>query len=142
APGETRTYVYDLPPDHPAGLFWYHPHVHPWLAAHISAGLAGLIVVDDAEPLPAALADATERCWVLADPAIGAGPEVLDATHDERMAGREGEVVLVNGVPSPTLEVAAGTLERWRILNASASRCYRLALEGHRLVRVGGDQGW
>ena len=24
-PGETRTYIYDIPSDHRSGLFWYHP---------------------------------------------------------------------------------------------------------------------
>jgi hypothetical protein len=28
APGESREYVFDLPPDHPPGLNWYHPHHH------------------------------------------------------------------------------------------------------------------
>ena len=28
APGEVFDYRFDLPPDHPSGVFWYHPHHH------------------------------------------------------------------------------------------------------------------
>ena len=28
APGEDHHYVFDVPKDHPAGTFWYHPHQH------------------------------------------------------------------------------------------------------------------
>jgi len=27
-PGVDFEYVYNLPPDHPAGTFWYHSHRH------------------------------------------------------------------------------------------------------------------
>jgi FtsP/CotA-like multicopper oxidase with cupredoxin domain len=143
APGQSRTYTYDITDDHRAGLFWYHPHVHPWVAAHVGAGLAGALVVDPPTPsgVPAALRDATERLVILGDPAVGTDATVLDATPDERMLGREGDVVLVNGTDTPTVVAAAGTLERWRVLNASPSRYYRLHLDGHPLVRIGGDQG-
>ena len=50
------------------------------------------------------------------------------------MQGREGDAALVNGLAAPDDRgVAAGTLERWRILNASPSRYYLLALDGHPL---------
>jgi FtsP/CotA-like multicopper oxidase with cupredoxin domain len=57
------------------------------------------------------------------------------------MQGVEGDVILVNGAPWPELEVTA-TRYRFRILNASNSRRYQLALTGGgRFVQVGSDQG-
>lgn len=142
-PGAGRTYVYDIPADHPPGLFWYHPHVHPWVAPGVGAGLSGMLVVDDPDPdaLGPELAGATERLLLLSDPAIGPTAAVLEVTPVERMTGREGDAVLVNGVRAPRLDARAGSLERWRIVNASPSRFYRLALDDHRLVRIGSDQG-
>ncbi len=45
APGTSRTYTFDLPPDQPSGLFWYHPHHHGSSDVEVSGGMAGLIIV-------------------------------------------------------------------------------------------------
>jgi FtsP/CotA-like multicopper oxidase with cupredoxin domain len=40
------TYRYEIPPDMPAGLYWYHPHVHGEVQAQMLMGLTGAIVVE------------------------------------------------------------------------------------------------
>ena len=47
-PGESYDYVFELPDDHPAGLFWYHPHHHGSTAVQAVSGMAGAIVVKGA----------------------------------------------------------------------------------------------
>ena len=141
APGESRTYVYDIPSDHRSGLFWYHPHAHGTVAKQVAAGLAGAIVIlDDLDDIPE-FTNAIERIWILSDPAIGDGPDALEAGPMDQMAGRVGDTVLVNGIQRPDVEAEAGTLERWRMVNASSSRYYRLALEGHPVHVVASDGG-
>lgn len=50
-PGEQFQYEYDIPADHPAGTFWYHPHSHGSGNVQISSGMAGaLIVTGDRAP--------------------------------------------------------------------------------------------
>ena len=44
-PGETANYEFTIPEDHPAGLFWYHPHFHGLVARQTSYGLAGALVI-------------------------------------------------------------------------------------------------
>ena len=78
---------------------------------------------------------------VLSDPPVGTSSSVVDVSMMEQMRGREGDVVLVNGVVAPAIDARAGTLEHWRIVNASTSRYYRLALEDHELAMVGTDGG-
>ena len=34
APGESFSYVFDIPADQPAGMYWYHPHHHGSTAPH------------------------------------------------------------------------------------------------------------
>jgi FtsP/CotA-like multicopper oxidase with cupredoxin domain len=139
--GGRRTYVYDIPADHKSGTFWYHPHMHGIVAPQVSGGLAGAIVVEDAiDELPE-LAAATERVLVLSDPAIGSSSNVLDVSMMERMLGREGDAILVNGIEAPTITSRAGALEHWRIVNASPSRYYRLALDGHPFELIATDGG-
>lgn len=47
-------YEYNIPADHPAGTFWYHPHVHGSTAIQVASGMGGaLIVRGDRWPEPA-----------------------------------------------------------------------------------------
>lgn len=40
-PGASFDYEYRLPPNHPPGVYWYHPHHHGRVADQIFAGLFG-----------------------------------------------------------------------------------------------------
>lgn len=44
-PGVDFTYEYNIPPDHPAGTFWYHAHLHGSTAPQVSSGMAGPLVI-------------------------------------------------------------------------------------------------
>lgn len=51
APGERFRYRYEIPADHPAGTFWYHPHRHGSGFVQVGSGMAGaLIVTGDRKP--------------------------------------------------------------------------------------------
>jgi L-ascorbate oxidase len=57
-PGVSFQYEYKLPPDHPAGTFWYHTHRHGSTALQVSSGMAGALVVRGTRPpTPAANGD-------------------------------------------------------------------------------------
>jgi L-ascorbate oxidase len=44
-PGVSFQYEYNIPPDHPAGTFWYHTHLHGSTALQVSSGMAGALIV-------------------------------------------------------------------------------------------------
>jgi len=44
-PGEGHHYVFDVPADHPAGTFWYHPHQHGAGFVQVGSGMAGALIV-------------------------------------------------------------------------------------------------
>ena len=57
-PGVQFEYEYNIPPDHPAGTFWYHTHRHGSTALQVSSGMAGaLIVRGDRVPTPSKSGD-------------------------------------------------------------------------------------
>jgi len=141
APGASRTYTYDIPTNHRSGTFWYHPHAHGFVASQVSGGLAGAIVVEDAVDALPEIQASVERVWVLADPVLTDSAGALNASHMTQMWGREGDLVLVNGMEHPVVTTMAGGVERWRFVNASASRYYRLAVDGHALDVLGTDGG-
>jgi FtsP/CotA-like multicopper oxidase with cupredoxin domain len=42
---DTIDYEYDIPPTHPSGLYWFHPHVHGISKNQITGGMAGIITI-------------------------------------------------------------------------------------------------
>ena len=128
-----------------AGTYWYHPHFHHRTGHQVAKGLYGAIIVrapDD--PLPRSI---EERLLVLADQRFRPDGSIDlpdPRSHEGRVDtenGREGDVLFVNGQVMPTISIRPGEVQRWRIINASAARVYRLAIPGQRFLHVGSDGG-
>lgn len=144
APGEEYVYEFTVRPGS-AGTYWYHPHPHHVTGRQIARGLYGAVIVRaDDDPLPASL---RERVLILSDNRfLPDGTIDIADPRSERGRidfenGREGEALLVNGRLHPTLDIRSGEVQRWRVINGSAARVYRLALSGHSLLHVGDDGG-
>lgn len=137
APGETFDYEYVLPGDHPPGTYWYHPHHHGHVADQLAAGLYGAIVVEDPDPVPVA----RERVLVVSDLTLDDSGNLAEVSPPQRMMGREGETVLVNGQVRPQATAAPGERELWRVVNACPSRYLRLTLDGQTVRLLGRDIG-
>jgi FtsP/CotA-like multicopper oxidase with cupredoxin domain len=142
-PGDEYQYVFTIPPG-TAGTYWYHPHPHHQTGQQVAKGLYGAIIVRAADDPLAAL---REQLLVLSDNRFlpdGSFDLPEAASHHGRVDfenGREGDVIFVSGAVTPTLTIRAGEVQRWRIVNASGARVYRLALEGHTFLHVGNDGG-
>jgi FtsP/CotA-like multicopper oxidase with cupredoxin domain len=141
APGETYAYEFQIPQDHPAGTFWYHPHVHGLVAEQVFGGLAGLFVVrGELDQIPEIKA-AREEFLVLKDFAFDRSGAIAPPGHAAQMTGRVGGLLTASGQINPTLPLPAQGLLRLRLLNASASRFFRLFLEDHPLYLIATDGG-
>jgi FtsP/CotA-like multicopper oxidase with cupredoxin domain len=136
-PGSSFDYEYQLPEDHPPGVYWYHPHHHGTVATQVFGGLYGAIIVEDPTPIPVS----RERVLVISDISLDASGTIPVASAMDRMVGREGSLMLVNGQAAPQLNARPGERERWRIINACAARYLRLRLDGQQLQLLGIDSG-
>jgi FtsP/CotA-like multicopper oxidase with cupredoxin domain len=136
-PGQSFDYDYRLGPDHPPGVFWYHPHHHGNSAEQLFGGLYGAIIVEDEAPIEAT----RERILIISDISVTSAGDVVTATMRDRMIGREGDLVMVNGQVGATVQARPGDRERWRIVNACASRFLRLRLDGQQVQLLGIDAG-
>jgi bilirubin oxidase len=142
-PGETHDYQFTVRAG-TAGTYWYHPHPDHRTGFAIGKGLFGAIVVHAAnDPLPAM----AEKLIILSDNRF-LKDGVIDfpepVSHHggiDEENGREGPVLFVNGHLMPTISIRSGEVQRWRIVNGSAGRIYRIALPGHTLLHVGSDGG-
>jgi len=119
APGSTFTYRF-TPKD--AGTFWFHPHVRS--SEQIERGLYGVLIVDDAAPLPYN----RDEVWVLDDWRLGPDGQIdprFVTRHDLAHDGRWGQLVTVNGDANQELVVRPGERIRLRLANTSNGRVYR-----------------
>ena len=134
APGETFIYRF-TPPD--AGTFWYHPHTNE--TEQLEKGLYGALIVRGADD---ELVVDREQVLVFDDvDADKNGRFAKFGGFRERHDGREGNIRLINGKAEPQLTIAAGQIERWRIINASSARYIRLSLGGAPFRIIGTDGG-
>lgn len=140
-PEESFRYEFEIPQNQSAGTFWYHPHLHGYVAEQLSAGLAGLFIIrgnlDDISEIKAA----KEEFLVLQDFALDNQGRLLSSNQMNIMAGREGDIITVNGETNPTFSLPENGLLRLRILNASTSRFYHLSLENHPFYLIATDGG-
>jgi FtsP/CotA-like multicopper oxidase with cupredoxin domain len=143
APGGEYTYEFTLPAG-TAGTYWYHPHPHHRTGYQVGKGLYGGIIVRAADD---PLSHLPEQLLILADNrfredgSLDFPDPATPAGRVDFENGREGNVLFVNGVVMPTLQIRPGEVQRWRIINASAARVYRLQLEDHTFLHVGSDGG-
>ena len=133
-----------------AANYWYHPHPHDIAGEQAYKGLAGLFIVKDEEEEKLARAldltlGATDIPLVIQDRSFNFEGRLEYALSREQMfMGFLGEEILVNLTARPYFD-AARRIYRFRILNGSNARSYRLAFaQGDRLLDyylIGTDGG-
>jgi blue copper oxidase len=141
--GPGKSYVYDLEIKNRAGTYWFHPHPHQRTGFQVYAGLAGLFLVSDEEESAASLPSGEfDVPLVIQDRTFNAANELVYTTSPmDQMSGVLGDHILVNGQSDYALNVATRAY-RFRVLNGSNSRVYKLAWEdGSPLVVIATDGG-
>jgi len=136
--GESYHHEYDTSTQPGGTLCFYHTHQHGVSAEQYWAGMVGALIVEDEI---SSLQEFETHLLILKDLSIVNGEPVAHAHMHAFMHGMEGDMVMVNGQVNPRLSLKAGQIQRWRILNASNARFYKLALESHQLYLIGTDGG-
>ncbi|HUB98807.1 MAG TPA: multicopper oxidase family protein [Solirubrobacterales bacterium] len=148
APGQRKTYVYDLreagEPER-AAFQWYHDHRLDRTAEHTWKGLAGMWIVDDefdaSLPLPRGERDVA---LMIGDRSFDRHNQLTDPYRRELRPPADGIVgdrILVNGAFMPHHRVGARRY-RLRILNVSQFLSYNLQLSnGAPMVQIATDSG-
>ncbi|MEA2317896.1 MAG: hypothetical protein QOD44_2085 [Solirubrobacteraceae bacterium] len=137
-PREFKDYHY--PNAQEARTLWYHDHGVHVTSPNAYMGLAAMYILhDDHElglPIPHGRYDVP---LVIKDAAFQkSGALIFD---DRSQSSLMGDVILVNGRPWPVMQVERRKY-RFRILNASISRSYELALDsGEPLIVIATDAG-
>jgi spore coat protein A len=151
----SRNYTY--PNLQRAATLWYHDHRMAFTGPQVWRGLAGFYLISDDEedalPLPKGDRDVPvmimdrsfnadgSLAYPSLDPHLKSPPGVSGTAQD----GMTGDVILINGVPWPRMEVR-GARYRLRLLNASNARRYHVELDpgprrGGAFTLIGSDGG-
>ena len=129
-PGEFVDYVFEIPANHPAGTYWYHPHKHGAATVQMFSGMAGMIIMEgDIDQVPE-IAAAKEVPFIIQDLQINPEGEVPDYTS-KRAFKQDWRVVTVNGQVRPAFRIRPGEIQRFRTLNSTVAWTTPLEVEGH-----------
>ena len=125
-------YDYHFTVGNRAGTYWYHPHPHHLTGKQLYGGLASFFIVEDDEELALQKAldlklGETDVPLLLQDRRLDeSGGFRYEPTDADRFHGWFGNETLVNWTRRPHFH-AATRVHRFRILNGSNARIYRLA---------------
>lgn len=139
-PGQTYQYQFDTSLQEGGTLNFYHPHKHGLVAEQVWGGLAGALVVEDEIPV---LGEYETHILVLKDISLSNSAPAAFSSMDFQ-SGKEGNIIMVNGQVNPVLSLKRGEVQRWRILNASNARFYKLGFannQGGVMYLVGTESG-
>ena len=167
-PGDAEDYEVNIPSNHPAGTFWYHPHAHGSTAVQVGSGMEGaLIIDDDPSKLPPALREAgspehekiLEFQSILYDtngkvdniesffpsPNIPTGNNCKQFTGPLPNQTSEGtwecshRMTTINGQIIPVIHMRPGEVARWRMIDTSFRESIELQLDEHPLHEIALD---
>jgi len=132
-PGCGFSFEFKIPKSHPAGTYWYHPHVHGSTAVQVSSGAEGaLIIRGDFDEVPG-IREAGEdvilfqqipyKCnfdvatdWTCKPDQLGI---VEDFTQQFGTGKWEasGRFTTVNGLVQPVIKMRPEEVRRWRLIH-------------------------
>jgi blue copper oxidase len=136
-PGETWSPSFTIL-DH-ASTMWYHPHLMHKTNEHVQMGIAGFVIIKDAEEAALNL----PRTYGVDDIPVVFQTKTIDSAGqivtDMDYAGLD-TLVLANGTPNAYFDAPA-QMFRVRMLDASSERSYNIGLSNNDTFHVIGSDG-
>ncbi|MBS3774075.1 MAG: multicopper oxidase family protein [Bacteroidales bacterium] len=134
-------FIYEFTVNNRPGTYWFHPHPDQITGPQVYYGLAGMFIVEGAyADLPSGDYDMP---LIIQDRKFDGDNQLvyLENNRMARMRGFLGDRMLVNGRPEWHTRIKKATY-RFRILNGSNSRIYKLAWsDGSDVIAIGTDGG-
>lgn len=137
------SYDYQYRLNQRAGTYWYHPHPHRITGEQVYRGLSGFYFIEDDEEAALKLpVGQYEIPLVIQDRRTNGFGEIVfnPSMPEQMMTGLLGDLILVNGMPTPHHEVEPGVY-RLRVLNGSNARVYNIAFRNNASFTVIGADG-
>ncbi len=134
-------YIYEFEVNNRPGTYWFHPHPDKITGPQVYQGLAGMFIVEGNEnDLPAGKYDIP---LIIQDRIFDSSNRLVYMQNNpmSQMQGFLGNRIVVNGNPENNIQVSESTY-RFRVLNGSNSRIYKMAWsDGSDVIVIGTDGG-
>jgi FtsP/CotA-like multicopper oxidase with cupredoxin domain len=136
-PGQSYEIEVPIPPSHPPGTYWYHPHRHGSANVQVASGLAGALILEGDFANVPQIASARERVLILQQLAFDALGTV--ESFDTVWPMQAARLFTVNGQLRPTIAMRPGEVQRWRIIHAGFHDSTPIGLDRHQLHEIAAD---
>lgn len=116
-------YSFQIPPNEPPGLYWYHPHPHGMTLTQVAGGASGAIIVGGIEKIRPEVAGLRQRVFVVREKQLPGGTE-------------EDIILSLNFVPAyvhiaSNIQVKPAEKQFWRVVNSTGKSFLRLQVQQH-----------
>ncbi len=120
-----------------ASMYWYHPHKMGLTNYQVSMGIAGIIIVNDAEESALNL----PRTYGVDDIPLVIQTKSFDVNNQIQISSQMDDTSMVNGEITPYANAPA-QMVRFRALNGSSSRTLNIGTDDNRtLYQISSDGG-
>lgn len=132
-PAPEYTVRIQVPPDHPAGTFWYHAHLHGSTALQVSSGMAGALIVEGGLDNLPEIGAAEDKVFVLQQIAYDRQGEIENYNEfkPERWENSQRRIT-INGQIVPIIEMRPGEVQRWRFIHGGVRERINVELRNRR----------
>lgn len=122
-PQTTFEFEIRIPPDHPPGTYWYHPHNHGSTALQVSSGMEGALIIEGGLDDVPAIKAAKEQIFVFQQIPYDEYGQIESYTNTPNQFGPCTWEALnrehtINGQLYPKLSMDSGEVQRWRLIHA------------------------
>lgn len=141
-PNSKKTVEFTL--NQPEATLWFHPHPMHKTAQQVYKGLAGLIYLSDEKSNELAIPREygfNDFPIVIQDKKLSSeGKLEYKTNHMEKIHGKSGGYLMVNGIVSPYMNIPKG-LTRLRVINGSNATNYNIDLSNRSFFQIASDGG-
>lgn len=142
-PGDVREVEYTL--NQPAATLWFHPHPMHKTASQVYKGLAGLLYLEDENSkeldIPKTYGKDDFPIVIQDKKIYEDGSLEYKTTKMEKIHGKSGGYLMINGIISPYVNVVDGFV-RLRVVNGSNATNYNVDFNGEEFYQIASDGGF
>jgi len=111
-------YRFQIPKDHPPGMYWYHPFRQGSATLQLNGGASGVLIVSGMEKAKPEVAGLPERILIVRQQFDDDDPEAWPP--GEYRLSLNFQPAFYPHLPSPVIQMKPGVKEFWRVANATA----------------------
>ncbi len=140
-PGQSKDFAIHIPPNHPAGTFWYHAHVHGSTALQVSSGMEGALIIEGGLDDVPEIKAAQEKTFLLQQTSYDESGQIESSSvfGPSSWAASQRYITVNGGQIAPVFTMHPGEVQRWRFIHGGVRETVELFSTGGPLYEIATD---